>query len=31
MTNIEIYKNLKNIGGIYGYMYGRRISDRSID
>lgn len=31
MTNIEIYKNLKDIGGIYGYMYGRHISDRPID
>lgn len=31
MTNFEIYKKLKNIGGIYGYMYGKRIPSIPID
>lgn len=31
MTNFEIYKKLKNIGGIYGYMYGKRIPSTPID
>lgn len=31
MTNVEIYHNLKNIGGIYGYMYGQRILSTPIN
>lgn len=31
MTNFEIYKKLKEVGGIYGYMYGERTPSISID
>lgn len=31
MTNFEIYKKLKEIGGIYGYMYGERTPSIPID
>ena len=31
MTNAEIYTQLYNIGGIYGYRYGRREKTHSIE
>ena len=31
MTNFEIYKKLKEVGGIYGYMYGERTPSIPID
>ena len=31
MTNFEIYKKLKEVGGIYGYMYGERTLSIPID
>lgn len=31
ITNKEIYSNLYNKGGIYGYMYGQRIESRPIE
>lgn len=31
ITNKEIYSNLYHLGGIYGYMYGKRIQSRPIE